>query len=304
VLARPNVRQSLSSAVVALAVVTGCLAGQPAVAAAAPLTITTVAATGTEHAVVWATATLSGGDDPTGTVTFSLFGPGDDTCARPPTSTSTNPVTGVGDPKRATSDRFFIPEQGVYHFVATYNGDARNAPAGPSACGDLDAAVGWGSSSSSFSGQASPSVALGATVFDTATISPSSNPTGTITFDAFGPGPATCTGTPVFTSSTPVRGNGSYTSDSFIPTVPGSYVWVASYSGDAHNARSSTSCADPAQQFEVRAADPSTPGIQCTVRARPVGGLAALLQDVVANPLAALLGRLSGATSCRALPAR
>jgi hypothetical protein len=297
---RRNVRQSLCPAVVVLAVVTGCLAGQPALAAAAPVTITTVAEAGPEGGVVYATATLAGGDDPTGTVTFRLFGPGDHTCVRPPTFTSTNPVTGAGDPKRATSDRYVLPEQGVYHFVATYSGDSRNAPAGPSPCGDVNAAVGFALSYFSFSAQASPTVALGGTVFDTATIAIASNPTGTITFDLFGPSAPTCTGTPVFTSSRRAHGDGSYTSDPFRPTATGTYRWVARYTGDADDPHAVTSCGDPAQQVEVRPADPSTPGIQCTVRARPVGGLAALLQDVPANPLAALLGRLSGATACRA----
>ncbi len=231
-------------------------------------------------------------------MTFRLFGPADHTCERPPRFTSTNPVTGAGDPKRATSDRFALPEQGVYHFVATYSGDARNAPAGPSACGDVNAAVGFAMSYFSFSAQASPSVALGGTLTDTATIRIATNPTGTITFDLFGPGSPTCTGAPVFTSSVSAHGDGSYTSDAFVPPSIGAYRWVARYIGDADDPHAETSCADPAQQVEVKAADPPGPGTQCTVPARPLGRLAALLRDLFANPFAALLGRLSGLTSC------
>jgi hypothetical protein len=300
-LRQARIKRSLRGAACALVPVVGGIVGWvPPVAAATPVIITSAIEAGVSG--VTAKATLAGGDDPTGTVTFRGFGPGDDTCARAPLFTSTNPVIGTGTPKQATSDFFTVTAPGAYHFVATYNGDARNAPAGPTPCDDPNATYGIGSSSYAFSARASAPVALGGTVSDTATIatSSSSGPTGTMSFALFGPGAPTCTGAPVFTSSRPVQGNGSYTSDPFVPTAPGTYRWVASYSGDADDASALTSCANPGQQVEVRAADPSSPGIQCAVRARPLGGLAALLQDLVANPLAALLGRLNGLTACGA----
>src|SRR4051794_29175695 len=61
---------------------------------ASPLVLTTTASAGAAAGEVFATATLAGGDDPTGTVTFRLFGPGDDTCGRAPVFTSIAPVTG------------------------------------------------------------------------------------------------------------------------------------------------------------------------------------------------------------------
>lgn len=279
----------------------------PPVAAATPVSITVRVEAGATD--VMAKATLAGGDDPTGTVTFRVFGPGDDTCARPPSYTSTNPVTGTGTAKQAISDRFTVTTPGVYHFVATYNGDARNAPAGPSPCDDPEAAYGFGSSSYAFHAQASAPVALGGSVSDTATITTSSNPgpTGTMGFLLYGPGAPACTGPPVFTSSRPVQGNGSYTSDPFVPNAPGTYRWVALYSGDADDSGATTTCDDPSQQVEVRAPDTSSPGNRCTVRARPMGALAAfrqLLQELGDNPLAALLRRLGGLPPCgAALPA-
>jgi len=39
----------------------------------------------------------------------------------------------------------------------------------------------------------------------------------------------------VFTSIADVTGNRNYTSASFIPTQPGDYRWVATYTGDAAN---------------------------------------------------------------------
>ena len=264
------------------------------VAAAAPVTVSTAIEAGVGHVV--GTATVAGGDNPTGTVTFRVFGPGDDTCARSPLLTSTNPVMGAGDPKHATSDRFVLRAPGVYHFVATFNGDARNPPSAPSACADPNAAYGFGSSHFSFSARASGPTVVGGTVSDTATISMSSQPTGTMRFELFGPDVATCTGTPVFTSARPVEGNGSYTSDPFVPVTPGVYRWVARYSGDPDGPSAATACNDPAQRVEVRAS-----GGQCIVSTRPWGALAAyrqVLQALGDNPIAAFLARLAGSTAC------
>ena len=61
-------------------------------------------------------------------------------------------------------------------------------------------------------------------------------PTGTITFTLFGPNNPTCTGAAIFTSTVPVAGNGVYPSAPFTATTPGTYNWVAAYSGDANNA--------------------------------------------------------------------
>src|SRR5204863_346322 len=85
--------------------------------------------------------------------------------------------------------------------------------------------------------QATPTITIGSTASDTATLSGGFNPTGTITFTAFGPNNPTCTGAPVYTSApVTVAGNGNYTSTPpFTPPAPGSYNWVASYSGDANN---------------------------------------------------------------------
>jgi hypothetical protein len=75
---------------------------------------------------------------------------------------------------------------------------------------------------------------LGATVTDTAAVSGGFNPTGTVTFRFFGPNDSTCATAPVFTSTKTLSG-GSATSNPFVPTIPGTYRWIASYSGDANN---------------------------------------------------------------------
>jgi hypothetical protein len=74
------------------------------------------------------------------------------------------------------------------------------------------------------------------TLFDTATLSNGSSPTGTITFTLFHSGIST----PLITETVSVSGNGTYTTPSgytLSTTGPltGTYQWDASYGGDANN---------------------------------------------------------------------
>src|SRR5262249_47572937 len=92
-------------------------------------------------------------------------------------------------------------------------------------------------------------------VADTATIAGGVSPTGTITFDLYGPDNSTCTGAPAFTTTKTVSGNGSHTSAAFLPTTAGSYRWIASYGGDANNAAASGgACGDSNESVIVSAA--------------------------------------------------
>ncbi len=94
-------------------------------------------------------------------------------------------------------------------------------------------------------------VALGGTIADTATLASAYNPSGSITFSLFGPNNATCTGTPIFTSTDIVDGNGNYASGAFSPLAMGTYRWIASYSGDANNNPATTACNDPGESSLV-----------------------------------------------------
>lgn len=78
-------------------------------------------------------ATLSGGNSPTGTITFRLFGPGDPLCQNPPVFTDTVTVTGNGT---YTSDPFTPNHSqfGTFEWTAVYSGDGDNNPAS-SLCG-------------------------------------------------------------------------------------------------------------------------------------------------------------------------
>jgi hypothetical protein len=67
---------------------------------------------------------------------------------------------------------------------------------------------------------------------DSATLSGGIRPTGTITFELFGPDGVTI----VDKETVAVNGNGTYvTPTGFVPTAPGVYNWVAIYSGDLNN---------------------------------------------------------------------
>src|SRR5262249_5851237 len=73
-------------------------------------------------------ATLTGGADPTGTITFKVFGPGDIDCG---TALDTSTVTVSGN-DTYTSAPFIANEQGKYRWIASYSGDKFNEPAATS----------------------------------------------------------------------------------------------------------------------------------------------------------------------------
>ena len=81
------------------------------------------------------------------------------------------------------------------------------------------------------------------TLTDSATLSGGYNPTGTITFYLFAPGATSSTHRQqrVYSDTVTVSGDGTYTTASgtnpggYMPTVAGTYEWVAVYSGDSNN---------------------------------------------------------------------
>ncbi|MCA1683968.1 MAG: hypothetical protein LC708_02420, partial [Actinobacteria bacterium] len=220
-------------------------------------------------------ATLSGGAAPTGTITFQVFGPDDFACAGPPIFTSAA-VPVAGNAVYNSPPPNFVPTVGgSYQFVAIYSGDANNAPV-TTACG-VPAETVSVQAVPSLSTVASPSVPVGGTIFDTANLSGGTNPTGTITFNLYGPGDPTCAGPPIATSTVPVAGNGLYPSGNFVVTTTppftgaGTYRFTATYSGDANNvAVGPTACADPNEDVLIT---PVSPQITTTASASvPVGG--------------------------------
>ncbi|MHB8234810.1 MAG: hypothetical protein ACYDHT_09180 [Solirubrobacteraceae bacterium] len=101
---------------------------------------------------------------------------------------------------------------------------------------------------------------LGAAIRDTALLTGGSSPTGTIVFSLYSAGDANCSKV-LRQVSVPVSGDGSYASPPVTPTSPGSYQWIARYSGDANNESQSGSCQDPSERSTVT---PKTPPICVT----------------------------------------
>jgi hypothetical protein len=209
-------------------------------------------------ATIHDTAHLSGGSRPTGRISFRLYGPASNGCAGRPLFAASVKVAGNGD---YTSPSFTPTTAGAYQWVAGYSGDARNKPAGPTDCDDAaetaivrQAAV--DPVATAFSTTASPSPQLGAPVHDVAHLRGGLDPGGTITFELFGPDDQSCAGPPAFATTVAVNGNGDYSSAAFIVPRPGTYRWVASYSGDIGNiAAGPTACTDSAESAVV-GADP------------------------------------------------
>ncbi len=101
----------------------GCAAEPVTITQATPTIATTPSPGGPVGTSISDTATVTGGFNPTGTVTFELFPPGDTTCSGTPVFTSlSNPLSGGS----ATSGSITTVAVGTYHWVATYNGDANN----------------------------------------------------------------------------------------------------------------------------------------------------------------------------------
>ncbi len=226
------------------------------------------------------TATVTGGPPPapvpTGTVTFTVYGPNNPTCSGTPVFTSANQLL-AGTPATATSQPYTPTGPGVYNWVATYSGDAFYGPIFGS-CGEPG--------ESSFvsmvhidyfpRGSATPSVVLGGSISDTMTFStdPALPATGTVVFTIFGPGDPTCSGAPIFTSSAVPLSPGppaTATSPPFTPTVAGTYNWVAYYSGDANYPAMGVPCGSSDQTSVVIA--PVTPTLVTQASPSvPVGG--------------------------------
>jgi hypothetical protein len=135
---------------------------------------------------------------------------------------------------------------------------ARNALVSLAGNNITQCTVGGGAVPTTLTTQASAAAAIGGLIHDTAFLSGGVNPTGTITFDLFGPGDTTCAGPSLFTSVVPVNGNGSYDSADFTALIVGTYQWIATYSGDVNNDGAVTACNDPNESVVVGAAFETT----------------------------------------------
>lgn len=199
---------------------------------------------------IFDTARLLGGDEPSGDVTFSLYGPNDGTCSQAPISVSTVAPTGLG--QRYRSPVYTALAEGWYHWIASYGGDTRNLPT-TGICGEEGESVlvtGGGPPPIAIGVLASPSTTVGGQIEATASLTAPNGATGTLTFRVYGPGDDTCQLGAVDVSTRFVSGNGQYISDPFLPTDPGVYRFVATYNG-ADGRSASTSCATPGDTVTI-----------------------------------------------------
>ena len=190
-------------------------------------------------------ASVTGGFNPTGTVTFALFGPGDTTCSGTNLVASLAgfanvPLSGV----TATSAGFTTTQVGTYNWTASYSGDANNNPA-TSACSFEQVVV--KPASPAISTIPSPTSGnVGVVISDKANVTGGNSPTGTVTFALYGPGDTSCTGTNLVAGHSGFANvaltGGSATSAGFTTTQVGTYNWTASYSGDSNNNPAVSAC--------------------------------------------------------------
>ena len=214
----------------------GGAAEQTVVSPASPTLVTTASPNVTLPAGPPGTVTLSdsallsGGYSPTGSIVFTLTGPGGFSY------TQTDTVSGNGTYTASTTLPTTGTVAGTYTWTAHYSGDANNNAANDQG----------GAAEQTVVSPASPTLVTTASpARDAADRAPGDGdperpavlsggyfPTGSIVFTLTGPGGFS------FTQTDPVSGNGTYTASTTLPTtgtVAGTYTWTAHYGGDANN---------------------------------------------------------------------
>lgn len=265
------------------------------------------------------TATVTGRVNPTAgaTVTFSLFGPDDPTCQPPAAFVSEVPIADDGT---ATSAPFPTTQPGTYRWLASYNGDDNNASVN-GGCGDPGETVVVTPAvvnppppppppaTPTIAILASPGIVLGGIVSAGVTVTQRVNPVGgaTVLFRLYGPDDPGCAATPVFAATVPLREPGSAVSPPFAPQVlPGTYRWVARYSGDPNNATVATACNAPGSTVAVTALPAAV--LNAGFASQPRVGESSVLTIAAFDPLRPITGMqvqfgeprgLSGASACR-----
>ena len=205
-------------------------------------------------------ATLSGGDGPTGTISFTLTAPDGTTAPE-------GSVVATGDGVYGSPTSVLATEVGTYSWNAVYSGDTLNAGASDNGANEGVTTI-----------KASPAITTQATVSaggvvgtallaDVATLSGGDGPTGTISFTLTAPD-----GTTAPEGSVAATGDGVYGSPtSVLATEVGTYSWHAVYSGDTLNAGASDNGANEGVTT-IKASPAIT--TQATVSAGVVGGAA------------------------------
>lgn len=218
----------------------------PAAAQAAPTLTGSASGSVVLGGTLRTTVTLSGTTAPaSGTVSFSLFGPADATCASAPLSSATSPVTGDGV---HTSPTVTARLAGSYRWVVSYSGDANNAPVTGS-CGDPDQTTVVTKAVTTTTASASGWVPLGGLISASVELSDAYRPGGRLALSAYLTDD--CSGPAVFsTGEYWAIANGIYFHD-YAPTATGFHYWLATYTGDGNNEPSASTCGAAGSVTEV-----------------------------------------------------
>jgi hypothetical protein len=191
-------------------------------------------------ATVHDSATLTGAtSDAGGTVTYTVYT--NDTCTLGAQDAGTKTVTNGSVPD---SDPITFNSAGTFYWQAAYSGDVNNDPA-TSDCTTEKLVVAKNAPAMSTAQHLIPN--------DDATLSGATNTAGgTITFNLFSPSDATCSGPPALTETVNVSGNGTYstTNTTFIASADGTWRWQVTYTGDANNEGSTSTCG--VEQFTIQ----------------------------------------------------
>jgi hypothetical protein len=240
---------------------------------ASPAITTTPSATGVTLGISTVTlkdtAVLSGGYNPTGTITFTLYDGS--------TLVDTETATAVGNGSYSTPTGYTLPTAGtvtgVYQWDATYGGDANNnSISDNNASNELVTVT---PASPAIVTTASPSVTLGATaptLSDSAVVSGGYYETGNLVFTLSGPGGFS------YTQNDSLTGNGTYAASDTLPTagtVAGTYTWSVKYIGDGNN----NGAVDQGGTAEQTAVGPASPTIATTPGGTVLLGSGARLTD-------------------------
>ena len=171
-------------------------------------------------------ATVSGGYNPTGTVTFNLYS--NATASGTPLFTRHRDRSRAAwPPRRATPPPPPAPTTGSPPTTATATTVAVTS-------GTALEPVSITPATPAINTSQQPATAIvGTSIADKATVSGGYNPTGTVTFNLYSN--ATASGTPLFTRHRDAARAARPTSAGYTATATGTDYWVATYNGDSNN---------------------------------------------------------------------
>ena len=275
------------------ATTSSCTAGnneQLTVTKASPSISTTLSAgTVTVGAAANDTATLTGVVNSTGsgTVTYSYYT--NNTCTANTVTVNTVTVSTGGSVPNSSSVTF--NSAGTFYWQASYSGDANNfATTSPCTAGNDEQLTVAKASPSLTTALSAGSITAGTAANDTATLTGAVNSTGsgTVVYRYYTNN--TCsTGTVTVNTVTVSTGGSVPNSSSVTFNSAGTFYWQASYSGDANNTATTSSCtAGNNEQLTVTKASPS---ISTTLSA------ASIAAGTAANDTATLSGSVNSTGS-------